>query len=169
MLAYLFVIREAITEDNDGLIDSSVADLVARAKRKRAALRASGAIQLGMMRHLYLIIDASECMTLQDLKPTRSRCTSRHMYAAIRRITSTSFYDSRFLCMLKLLEVFINEFFVLNPISQLGIIVSKKKRSDKISELAGNPKKHIDVGSADAHSAVFHLFHPLPISLNSRH
>ena len=94
---------------------------MARAKRKRAALRASGAIQLGMMRHLFLIIDSSECMLLQDLKPTR------------------------FLCLLKLLESFVNEFFDLNPISQLGIISTKKKRSEKITELSGNPKKHIEV------------------------
>nr|CAG4650145.1 EOG090X05VA [Sida crystallina] len=111
---------EAIKEDDDGMLESSVADLVARAKRKRAALRSSGAIQLGMMRHLFLIIDSSECMFLQDLKPTR------------------------FLCMMKLLEGFINEFFDLNPISQLGIISTKKKRSEKITELAGNPKKHIE-------------------------
>lgn len=113
--------REAIQEDDDGMLEASIADLVARAKRKRAALRASGAIHLGMMRHLYLVIDSSECMSLQDLKPTR------------------------FLCLLKLLETFVSEFFDLNPISQLGILSTKKKRCDKVTELAGNPKKHIEV------------------------
>nr|CAG4650966.1 EOG090X05VA [Simocephalus serrulatus]SVE94228.1 EOG090X05VA [Simocephalus serrulatus] len=111
---------EAIKEDDDGLLESNIADLVARAKRKRAALKASGAIQLGMMRHLFLVIDASECMSLQDLKPTR------------------------FLCVLKLLELFVHEFFDLNPISQLGILTTKSKRSDKIAVLAGNQKKHIE-------------------------
>lgn len=103
------------------MLESSVADLVARAKKKRAALRASGAIQLGMMRHLFVVIDASECMSLQDLKPTR------------------------FLCVLKLLETFIHEFFDLNPISQIGILTTKSKRSDRIAVLAGNQKKHIEV------------------------
>ena len=98
-----------------------MAELMARAKKKRDALKTSGAIQLGMMRHMFLIIDASECMSLQDLKPTR------------------------FLCVLKLLEVFVREFFDLNPISQLGIIVTKNKRCEKVSVLAGNPKKHIEV------------------------
>ena len=113
--------REEIKEDDDGLLESNVADLIARAKRKRAALKASGAIQLGMMRHLFVIVDASECMFLQDLKPTR------------------------FLCVLKLLEVFVHEFFDLNPISQIGILTTKLKRSDKITVLAGNQKKHIEV------------------------
>lgn len=97
-----------------------MAELVARAKRKRAAFR-STSVQLGMMRHLFVIVDSSECMTLQDLKPTR------------------------FLCVLKLLENFVHEFFDLNPISQLGVIISKAKRADRVTELAGNQKKHIEV------------------------
>nr|SVE81923.1 EOG090X05VA [Daphnia magna] len=111
---------EAIKEDDDGLLESNVADLVARAKRKRAALKDTGAIQLGMMRHLFVVVDASACMFLQDLKPTR------------------------FLCVLKLLEVFVHEFFDLNPISQLGILTTKMKRSEQITVLAGNQKKHIE-------------------------
>ncbi|EFX81828.1 hypothetical protein DAPPUDRAFT_317251 [Daphnia pulex] len=111
---------EAIKEDDDGLLESNVAEIVARAKRKRAALKATGAIQLGMMRHLFVVIDASECMFLQDLKPTR------------------------FLCVLKLLELFVHEFFDLNPISQLGILTTKVKRSEQVSALAGNQKKHIE-------------------------
>jgi transcription initiation factor TFIIH subunit 2 len=60
-------------------------------------------------------------MFLQDLKPTR------------------------FLCVLKLLELFVHEFFDLNPISQLGILTTKLKRSEQVSALAGNQKKHIEV------------------------
>ena len=63
----LHFFREAIQEDDDGLLESNVAELVARAKRKRAEYRASGTIQLGMMRHLFVIIDASECMTSQGI------------------------------------------------------------------------------------------------------
>lgn len=111
---------EAIQEDDDGMIESNVAELVARAKRKRAEYRASGTIQLGMMRHLFVIIDASECMMLQDLKPTRM------------------------ICVLKLLEGFVHEFFDLNPISQLSLLTTKQKRCDRITQLAGNQKTHID-------------------------
>nr|CAG4645519.1 EOG090X05VA [Lynceus sp. MCZ IZ 141354] len=111
---------EAIEEDEEGLIETNVADLVARSKRRRAALRAAGSVRLGMMRHIFLILDLSECMTLQDLRPTRQ------------------------LCVAKILEGFIGEFFDQNPISQMGIIVTRNKRAEKVSELAGNPHKHIE-------------------------
>lgn len=44
---------------------------------------------------------------------------------------------------LKLLEIFIEEFFDQNPICQLGIIVMKDKRAEKLSELSGNARKHV--------------------------
>ena len=71
------------------------------------------------MRHLYIILDCTENMSTQDLKPTR------------------------FLCSLKLLEMFIEEYFDQNPISQLGVIAMKNKRAEKITELGGSCHKHI--------------------------
>nr|XP_033340435.1 general transcription factor IIH subunit 2-like [Megalopta genalis]XP_033340436.1 general transcription factor IIH subunit 2-like [Megalopta genalis]XP_033340437.1 general transcription factor IIH subunit 2-like [Megalopta genalis] len=109
---------EAIKEDDHGLLEASVADIIHNAKRKRQMDKKVGA-RLGMMRHLYIILDASESMGNQDLKPTR------------------------FLCSLKLLEDFIDEFFYQNPISQLGVIVTRNKRAEKVSDLGGNSKKHI--------------------------
>lgn len=47
------------------------------------------------------------------------------------------------LIFLQLLELFIEEFFDQNPISQLGVIVMHNKRAEKISELAGNFRKHL--------------------------
>lgn len=44
---------------------------------------------------------------------------------------------------LKLLEIFIEEFFDQNPICQLGIIVMKDKRAEKLSELSGSARKHV--------------------------
>nr|CAI5840279.1 unnamed protein product [Callosobruchus analis] len=108
---------EAIKEDDDGFLEASVADIVQRAKRKRQALK-QGSQKLGMMRHLFLLLDCSELMSCQDLKPTRLICT------------------------LKLLEIFLEEFFDQNPISQMGIIIMHNKRAEKISDLAGNYKKH---------------------------
>ncbi|KAG8011594.1 General transcription factor IIH subunit 2 [Nibea albiflora] len=78
-----------------------------------------GQVRLGMMRHLYVVIDCSRSMEDQDLKPNR--------------LTST----------LKLMEAFIDEYFDQNPISQVGIVITKNKRAEKLTELAGNPKKHI--------------------------
>jgi transcription initiation factor TFIIH subunit 2 len=49
------------------------------------------------------------------------------------------------LFLFQLLEGFIDEFFDQNPISQMGIIITKNKRAEKLSELAGNPRKHIKV------------------------
>ena len=66
--------REAIKEDDEGLLEGSVAEIIQRAKRKRQAER-HGHVRLGMMRHMYLVIDNSECMNNQDLKPTRQLCT----------------------------------------------------------------------------------------------
>lgn len=45
----------------------------------------------------------------------------------------------------KLLEDFIEEFFYQNPISQLGVIITRNKRAEKVSDLTGNSKKHIKV------------------------
>lgn len=66
--------REAIQEDEEGLLEGSVAEIIQRAKRKRQSER-RGNTRLGMMRHLYLVVDNSDCMSNQDLKPTRQLCT----------------------------------------------------------------------------------------------
>ncbi|XP_052741252.1 general transcription factor IIH subunit 2 [Bicyclus anynana] len=109
---------EAIKEDEDGLVEGLVAEFAQKAARKAAAPR-RGPIRLGMMRHLLVAIDCSEAMNSQDLKPMR------------------------FLCTLKLLEKFVEEFFDQNPLSQLGIIAIKNKRAEKVTELSGNVRKHI--------------------------
>ena len=86
---------EAITEDTSGLIEVSVQEMLQRARRKKMMEKSGHKVKLGMMRHLYIILDMSDNMKLQDMKP------------------------SRLLCVLNLLERFIEEFFHLNPISQL--------------------------------------------------
>ena len=45
---------------------------------------------------------------------------------------------------MKLIEEFVEEFFYLNPISQVGMIVTRNKRAELVSELAGNPRQHIE-------------------------
>lgn len=98
------------------------------------------------MRHLYLILDATEAMSTPDLKPTR------------------------FLCTLKLLESFITEFFDQNPISQLGLILLKNKRAEKIADLAGNYKNQIKIVQGLAKSSLTSepsLQHGLEIALQT--
>ena len=41
------------------------------------------------------------------------------------------------LLFFQLLEFFVEEYFDQNPISQLGIIISRNKRAEKITELGG--------------------------------
>lgn len=109
---------EEIREDEGGLIAGSINEIIQRAKRKRQELK-KGGNRLGMMRHLYIMIDCCEAMGVPDLKP------------------------SRFVNTLRMLQLFVEEFFDQNPISQLGIILLKNKRAEKLSELAGNFKNHV--------------------------
>lgn len=72
------------------------------------------------MRNAYLVVDLSSCMIEKDLKP------------------------SRIICTMKLLQKFIFNFFDQNPISQLGVIITRNKTAEKLTELLGNPKKIVD-------------------------
>lgn len=118
---------EAIREDEHGLLTSSLEEIVHKSRRKRLLEKKN--LKLGMMRHLYVVLDSSEAMLEPDLKPTR------------------------YLCTLKLLEKFIEEYFDQNPISQLGIITTKNKKAEKLTELAGNPRQHITVLQNSAKTA----------------
>ncbi|KAL3185841.1 hypothetical protein MRX96_028727 [Rhipicephalus microplus] len=109
---------EAIQEDESGLLQPSVLDFVHRAKRKQMLAKKN--VRLGMMRHLYVVVDFSESMSEPDLKPTRLICT------------------------LKMLELFVEEFFDQNPISNVGVISTCNKRAQKICELAGNAGKVVE-------------------------
>ncbi|NWI68138.1 TF2H2 factor, partial [Todus mexicanus] len=109
---------EILKEDESGSLKATIEDILFKAKRKRL-FEHHGQVRLGMMRHLYVVIDGSRTMEDQDLKPNRLTCT------------------------LKLLEYFVEEYFDQNPISQIGLIVTKSKRAEKMTELSGNSKKHI--------------------------
>ncbi|KAK8749418.1 hypothetical protein OTU49_015348 [Cherax quadricarinatus] len=110
---------EAIQEDESGRLEPSVTEMIQRAKRRRLLDR-EASVRLGIMRHVYIILDVSQAMTEQDLKPTRQSCT------------------------LKILEDFIKEFHEQNPISQLGIITTQNKTAKRQSELSNNPQRHLE-------------------------
>ncbi|KAM9821269.1 general transcription factor IIH subunit 2 isoform X3 [Syngnathus typhle] len=111
---------EILKEDESGSLKATVEEILFQSKRDRI-IKSCGQIRLGMMRHLFVVIDCSRSMEDQDLKPNR--------------LTAT----------LKLMEAFIEEYFDQNPISQVGIIFTKNKRAEKLTDLSGNPKKHIGV------------------------
>lgn len=58
------------------MVDGTIAAIIQKAKRKRQAQK-KGHSRLGMMRHLYVIVDCSEAMSIPDLKPTRLLCTAK--------------------------------------------------------------------------------------------
>lgn len=110
---------EELREDESGSLQASVDSILHRAKRRQLLERVTN-VRLGMMRHVFLVLDASSAMSDQDLKPWRLKAAA------------------------KLLEYFVEEYFDQNPISQLGVLFSQNKRAEKITELGGNPRRHIN-------------------------
>ena len=82
--------REAIKENEDGFLDIAFAEAIQNAKRQQLKKRTER-IKLGMMRHVYLIIDFSESMSSQDLKPNRLLCTLKVIKLLNIRKISTIF------------------------------------------------------------------------------
>ena len=102
-----------ILKDEPRSLKATIEDILFKAKRKRV-FEHHGQVQLGMMCHLHVVVDGWRTMDEdQGLKPNRLTCT------------------------LKLLEYFIEEYFDQNPISQIGIIVTKSKKAEKLTELSG--------------------------------
>ncbi|XP_076855107.1 general transcription factor IIH subunit 2 [Brachyhypopomus gauderio] len=136
---------EVLKEDESGSLKATVEDILFQAKRKRV-FESHGQVRLGMMRHLYAVIDMSRSMEDQDLKPSRLAST------------------------LKLMEYFVDEYFDQNPISQIGIITTKNKRAEKLTDLAGNPRKHTAALRKGADSACMgepSLYNALSIAMQT--
>ena len=107
---------EALRENEDGSLQPSIDEFL-RTKRRRALQRKN--LRLGIMRHLFIVLDYSEYMMKKDLKPT---------YIGA--------------CM-KVLELFLKEFSGLNPISQIGVILTRNKRYELLSPMSSDMKSHI--------------------------
>ena len=108
---------EALKEDESGSLQSSIQREVERAKKRRLDKKQKS-VRLGMMRHVFVVLDMSQAMTDQDLKPNRA------------------------VVVLKLMIKFIEDFFDQNPIGQLGFISTKSKRAQVISEMSGTSQNH---------------------------
>ncbi|EXX57831.1 Ssl1p [Rhizophagus irregularis DAOM 197198w] len=111
---------DVLQEDEDGSLKRTVENLQHRMKRKKL-FRDTSTIRRGIIRHMFLIIDLSEAMMEKDLRPSRLELT------------------------LSYAEQFILEYFDQNPISQLGIIVTKGGIAEKLTDLTGNPMDNIRV------------------------
>ncbi|KAJ3035474.1 hypothetical protein HDV00_003723 [Rhizophlyctis rosea] len=110
---------DVLQEDEQGSLQGVVASLQQQMKRRRLH-RDAATVQRGIIRHVYLGIDMSTAMVELDLKPSRLECS------------------------LNLAEQFINEYFDQNPLSQLGVILTRNGLAEKITELSGNPSEHIE-------------------------
>ncbi|KAJ1990120.1 hypothetical protein H4R33_001838 [Dimargaris cristalligena] len=109
---------DGIREDEGGSLTSMVANLQQQKKRRRR-LRDTASVQRGIIRHVIIILDMSSAMLDKDLRPSRLEL------------------------VLSNLEAYIAEYFDQNPLSQLGIIVTRDGKAEKITELGGNPMDHI--------------------------
>jgi transcription initiation factor TFIIH subunit 2 len=100
-------------------------DPIARELKQERVIKASlqhntgKVIEKGMIRFLYVIIDCSEAMRANDMRPNRRTVVMQEM------------------------EQFVRHYFDQNPISQLGFIITYNKIAEKITELSGSPKQQI--------------------------
>jgi len=108
---------EAIKENEDGLLQPSIEEMIQRNKRRRALQKKN--LRLGIMRHIFIVLDFSEAMMHKDLRPSRIGCT------------------------LAILESFLSEFSGLNPISQIGLIITRDKKYELLSPMNSDMKSHI--------------------------
>eukprot|EP00904_Undaria_pinnatifida_P003730 jgi/Undpi1/13358/HiC_scaffold_8.g03017.m1 len=114
---------EGVEEDEHGNIKSRE-DVQRRSRVRR---RVGGeSIKRGMIRYLYLAIDLSKTMSEGDMRPSRLAVT------------------------LRIVQNFVTNYFDQNPLSQLGILVTRDGRAEKITELSGNPKAHVEALNKDS-------------------
>ena len=119
---------EDLTEDADGNLRSSALEndasrqrrFLANEKRRKIALSAAQSrVAKGMIRYCYVMIDLSDAIHVEDMRPNRSAV------------------------LLPLMIKFIREFFNQNPLSQLGLIACKDGKAERITELSGSPETHV--------------------------
>lgn len=138
-LNFDFIYREAIQEDDRGNLEASVAEIIQKAKRQ-AQLSRKGHTRLGMMRHMFIILDSSDAMLDQDLKPTRQFCTLKVRNISLNIRLYMRFWNN---CCLQLiffglkrrflhftaLGGFYRRIFVRKPSQPTGIYLDKKQKS----------------------------------------
>ncbi|KAI9208941.1 Ssl1-like-domain-containing protein [Polychytrium aggregatum] len=109
---------DVLKEDESGSLLSALANVQQAKRRKRQ--RDTSTVQRGIIRNMYLVLDMSKSMSETDLHPTRWECAWTHV------------------------SQFILEYFDQNPLSLMGIIVTRDGVAEKLTELEGNPKHHLD-------------------------
>ncbi len=110
---------EAVKEDEEG----NIIPLSSNAERDRIHLlkkaRITQSIRRGLIRFLVVAVDLSQSAGEKDYRPSRLE-----------------------VCKQQLQQFFV-QFYDQNPISQLSLMVTRDRLAEKVSDLSGNPKHHI--------------------------
>ncbi|KAJ3297191.1 hypothetical protein HDU76_006640, partial [Blyttiomyces sp. JEL0837] len=114
---------DVLEEDEDGTLTSVIERITAQ-KRRRIQSRDTRPLHRGIIRHLYLVIDMSSSMA--------DASTADHLRSGKLEATITA------------AEGFVNEFFEVNPLGSLGIIVTRDGGAEKLTEMSGNTSEHIE-------------------------
>ena len=109
---------ESTNEDN---YENNYAVIATERERLRKAQlrRITPSVRRGLIRYLFVALDCSESANLTDYRPSRFQVCKDNV------------------------SKFINEFFDQNPISQLGLLVTRNRISERVSDLSGNSQHHI--------------------------
>jgi len=108
---------DTVQEDEAGNLITTTDDRERSYRAKQNRITKS--IRRGLIRYMVIAIDSSKSASDTDYKPCRLEVTKA--------------------CVQK----FIGEYYDQNPISQLGVIATRDRTSDRVTELSGNPKNHI--------------------------
>ena len=92
---------------------------------------------------MFVVLDCSACMLEKDLKPSRMFCVIKVKKFRKFKYKNLKLFKQKFKHF-KLLEKFAFSFFDQNPISQLGLIITRNKTAEKHCDLVGNPRKFVD-------------------------
>lgn len=107
------------TEPNAAAQDQQLLNKILHIRSQKLSVNTTP-LQRGIIRSMIIIIDMSQTMAEKDYRP------------------------SRFQSVLNYTIQFLQEFFNMNPISQIGVISLKDGLAQVISPLNGSPKFHID-------------------------
>ncbi|KAG6592707.1 General transcription factor IIH subunit 2 [Phytophthora cinnamomi] len=108
---------DVIEEDASGNLKI---DQAVKKQQRQRRLEIARNVRKGLIRYTYVVMDLSRGMATKDWKPHRLACASG------------------------VLQQFVKDYFDQNPISQLGVIGIKGMTAEKLSDLSGNPKTHME-------------------------
>ena len=108
---------DSVREDDEGKI--MVSSLHDQALKRARLNRGSASIRRGLIRYMVVAIDSSSSAAEKDFKPSRLDVVKNAI------------------------ENFIYEYYDQNPISQMSLIWTRDRVSEKLTNLSGNCKAHI--------------------------